>query len=82
MPWHLCTCASVDTQPHTRTQTHVHARTQVANFGSQLLVMSSLKMPKRLTMHGDDECDHNFLVKGYEDLRKDQRIEQVTDGAK
>ena len=28
-------------------------------------------------MRGDDERDHPFLVKGGEDLRQDQRIEQL-----
>ena len=32
------------------------------SFGSELLVMKSLRLPKRLTMHGDDEKDHMFLV--------------------
>lgn len=26
--------------------------------------MNSLRLPKRLTMHGDDEKDHMFLVSG------------------
>jgi DNA-dependent protein kinase catalytic subunit len=39
--------------------------------------MSSIRCPKRLTIRGDDEKEHMFLVKGGEDLRLDQRIEQV-----
>ncbi|CAM9811176.1 unnamed protein product [Ectocarpus fasciculatus] len=39
--------------------------------------MNSLRLPKRLTIHGDDEKDHMFLVKGGEDLRVDQRVEQL-----
>lgn len=35
-----------------------------ASFGNELLVMRSLRLPKRLTMHGDDERDHMFLVRG------------------
>lgn len=34
-------------------------------------------MPKRITIRGDDEKEYKFLVKGGEDLRLDQRIEQV-----
>ena len=45
----------------------------------QVLVMSSLRKPKRLTIRGDDERDHMFLVKGGEDLRLDQRVEQLYD---
>lgn len=40
--------------------------------------MSSIRKPKRLIIRGDDEKDHRFLVKGGEDLRLDQRIEQVS----
>ena len=39
--------------------------------------MSSIRKPKRLTIRGDDEEEYMFLVKGGEDLRMDQRIEQV-----
>ena len=43
----------------------------------QVLVMNSLRKPKRLTIRGDDEKEWMFLVKAGEDLRLDQRIEQV-----
>jgi len=39
--------------------------------------MGSIRKPKRLTIRGDDEKEYMFLVKGGEDLRMDQRIEQV-----
>lgn len=39
--------------------------------------MSSMRKPKRITIRGDDEKEYMFLVKGGEDLRLDQRIEQV-----
>jgi len=39
--------------------------------------MSSIRRPKRLLVRGDDERDHPFLVKGGEDLRQDQRIQQL-----
>lgn len=41
--------------------------------------MTSIRRPKRLIVRGDDERDHPFLVKGGEDLRQDQRIEQLFD---
>lgn len=44
----------------------------------QVLVMSSIRKPKRIIIRGDDEKDYMFLVKGGEDLRLDQRIEQVS----
>ena len=40
--------------------------------------MGSLRKPKRLTIRGNDERDHMFLVKAGEDLRLDQRIEEVS----
>lgn len=39
--------------------------------------MSSIRRPKRLVIRGDDERDYPVLVKGGEDLRQDQRIEQL-----
>ena len=44
----------------------------------QLLVLSSLRKPKRLTILGDDSREYKFLVKGGEDIRLDQRVEQVS----
>ena len=44
----------------------------------QLLVLSSLRKPKRLKILGDDSRDYMFLVKGGEDIRVDQRVEQVS----
>ena len=44
----------------------------------QVLVLTSIRRPKRIIIRGDDEKDHMFLVKGGEDLRLDQRIEQVS----
>ena len=40
--------------------------------------MSSIRKPKRLVIRGDDEGEHMFLVKAGEDLRMDQRIEEVS----
>ena len=40
-------------------------------------MLSSIRKPKRITIRGDDEKEYMFLVKGGEDLRLDQRIEQV-----
>lgn len=39
--------------------------------------MSSIRKPKRIRIYGTDEKEYLFLVKGGEDLRLDQRIEQV-----
>lgn len=52
-----------------------HAK--ITGFDERVKVMSSIRRPKRLIIRGDDERDHPFLVKGSEDLRQDQRIEQL-----
>ena len=39
--------------------------------------MQSMRKPKRVTILGDDGKEYMYLVKGGEDLRLDQRIEQV-----
>jgi DNA-dependent protein kinase catalytic subunit len=41
------------------------------------MVMSSLRRPKCITIRGNDQKDHKFLVKGGEDQRQDQRIETL-----
>uniref|UniRef100_A0A8C5BIH0 DNA-dependent protein kinase catalytic subunit n=1 Tax=Gadus morhua TaxID=8049 RepID=A0A8C5BIH0_GADMO len=56
-------------------QPEYHAK--ITGFDERVKVMSSIRRPKRLIVRGDDERDHPFLVKGGEDLRQDQRIEQL-----
>ena len=41
------------------------------------MVLTSLRKPKTLTIHGNDQENYKYLVKGGEDLRQDQRIEQL-----
>ncbi|KAK3728486.1 hypothetical protein QZH41_002347 [Actinostola sp. cb2023] len=50
---------------------------KIAGFDEKVLTMSSIRRPKRITIRGDDEKDYMFLVKSGEDLRLDQRIEQL-----
>ncbi|KAG1019202.1 hypothetical protein G6F26_010314 [Rhizopus arrhizus] len=52
-----------------------HAK--VASIDGRILVMSSIRKPKRIRIYGTDEREYLFLVKGGEDLRLDQRIEQL-----
>ena len=42
---------------------HPEDHVKVVNFDQRVLVMSSVRKPKRLRIHGSDERDHNFLVK-------------------
>ncbi|CAM9129326.1 unnamed protein product, partial [Ectocarpus fasciculatus] len=49
----------------------------IMGFDPRLLVMSSIRRPKRITMYSADGAESQFLVKGGEDLRNDDRIEQL-----
>ncbi|KAF9918927.1 hypothetical protein BX616_004199 [Lobosporangium transversale] len=49
----------------------------IVRFDQRVLVMSSIRKPKRISILGSDEKEHLFLVKGGEDLRLDQRIQQL-----
>ena len=46
---------------------------------SQVLVLHSIRRPKRITLRGNDEKEYRYLVKCGEDLRQDERIEQLLD---
>ncbi|XP_023586416.1 DNA-dependent protein kinase catalytic subunit isoform X2 [Trichechus manatus latirostris] len=52
-----------------------HAR--ITGFDERVKVMASIRKPKRIVIRGHDEREYPFLVKGGEDLRQDQRIEQL-----
>ncbi|XP_071593605.1 DNA-dependent protein kinase catalytic subunit [Heliangelus exortis] len=54
-----------------------HAK--ISGFDERIMVMESLRKPKRIIIRGSDEQEYPFLVKGGEDLRQDQRIEQLFD---
>eukprot|EP00939_MAST-03C_sp_MAST-3C-sp1_P003097 g3097.t1 len=49
----------------------------VQGFDRELKVMTSKQLPKRILMRGSDERDRRYLVKGGEDLRLDQRIQEL-----
>ncbi|XP_075684227.1 DNA-dependent protein kinase catalytic subunit [Rhinoderma darwinii] len=52
---------------------------KVCGFDERVKSMQSIRKPKRIVIRGNDERDYPFLVKGGEDLRQDQRIEQLFD---
>ncbi|XP_058033644.1 DNA-dependent protein kinase catalytic subunit [Ahaetulla prasina] len=52
-----------------------HAK--ISGFDERIKVMQSIRKPKRIVIRGNDEREYPFLVKGGEDLRQDQRIEQL-----
>ena len=49
----------------------------IVNFARELLVLGSIRKPKRVTLLGSDQREYPFLVKAGEDLRLDERIEQL-----
>ncbi|CAM4838923.1 unnamed protein product [Rotaria magnacalcarata] len=50
---------------------------KIVGFDEKLLVLDSLRLPKRITIRGHDENNYRFLVKAGEDIRQDQRIEAL-----
>uniref|UniRef100_F6UGH4 DNA-dependent protein kinase catalytic subunit n=1 Tax=Xenopus tropicalis TaxID=8364 RepID=F6UGH4_XENTR len=50
---------------------------KISGFDERVNVMASIRKPKRIIVRGNDEREYPFLVKGGEDLRQDQRIEQL-----
>jgi DNA-dependent protein kinase catalytic subunit len=49
----------------------------IVGFDQTLECFTSLRRPKVLVIRGSDEREYKFVVKGGEDLRLDQRIEQL-----
>ncbi|KAM5298283.1 DNA-dependent protein kinase catalytic subunit [Ctenodactylus gundi] len=52
-----------------------HAR--ISGFDERVKVMASIRRPKRIVIRGHNEKEYPFLMKGGEDLRQDQHIEQL-----
>ncbi|CAG8541281.1 7953_t:CDS:2, partial [Funneliformis caledonium] len=50
---------------------------KIAQFDPAIMVLSSLRKPKRIIILGTDGNEYKFLVKGGEDLRLDQRVQQL-----
>ncbi|CAF2795287.1 unnamed protein product [Rotaria sp. Silwood2] len=48
---------------------------KIVGFDEKLLVLHSLRLPKRITIREHDENDYRFLIKAGKDIRQDQRIE-------
>ncbi|KAJ3220654.1 hypothetical protein HK099_004118, partial [Clydaea vesicula] len=51
--------------------------TKIFSFHPTVLVMNSIRKPKKITLIGTDEKEYSWLIKGGEDLRLDQRIQQM-----
>jgi len=55
----------------------VEKNVKIASVKKQLLILASIRRPKRITVHGSNEKDYHLLIKGGEDLRLDQRVQQL-----
>jgi len=44
---------------------------KIASVRKNILILGSIRRPKRITVHGSNEKDYHLLVKGGEDLRLD-----------
>ena len=49
----------------------VEKNVKIASVKKTLLILGSIRRPKRLTVHGSNEKVYHLLVKGGEDLRLD-----------
>ncbi len=50
---------------------------RITNFEQIVLVISSKQRPRRVKMRGSDGRTYQYLLKGHEDLRQDERVMQL-----
>jgi FKBP12-rapamycin complex-associated protein len=50
---------------------------KIRSFATKLTVIASKQRPRRLTLKGDDDREYQYLLKGHEDLRQDERVMQL-----
>lgn len=50
---------------------------RISQFSHQLSVITSKQRPRKLTIKGSDGRDYQYLLKGHEDLRQDERVMQL-----
>ncbi|KAI9352104.1 armadillo-type protein [Obelidium mucronatum] len=50
---------------------------KIASFEPTLKVMTSKARPRRLTIKGADGVDYQYLLKGHDDMRQDERVMQL-----
>ena len=50
---------------------------KMASVNKTILILGSIRKPKRIEVHGTNEKSYYMLVKGGEDLRLDERIQQL-----
>ncbi|KAJ7215054.1 phosphatidylinositol 3-kinase [Mycena pura] len=49
----------------------------IGSFAPRLSVISSKQRPRRMALKGSDGRDYQYLLKGHEDLRQDERVMQL-----
>ena len=50
---------------------------RIASFDPVLTILNSKQRPRKLSIRGSDHKDYQFLLKGHEDLRQDERVMQL-----
>jgi len=50
---------------------------RIQSFATKLAVIASKQRPRRLSLKGDDGRDYQYVLKGHEDLRQDERVMQL-----
>ncbi|EGN96671.1 hypothetical protein SERLA73DRAFT_170096 [Serpula lacrymans var. lacrymans S7.3] len=50
---------------------------RIASFATKLTVIASKQRPRRISLKGSDGRDYQYLLKGHEDLRQDERVMQL-----
>ncbi|KAF9482580.1 atypical/PIKK/FRAP protein kinase [Pholiota conissans] len=50
---------------------------KIVSFATKLSVIVSKQRPRRLSLKGDDGRDYQYVLKGHEDLRQDERVMQL-----
>lgn len=48
---------------------------KIAGFNQNVVTFTSIRMPRKIIILGNDEKEYAYVVKGGEDLRQDQRIQ-------
>ncbi|KZT10185.1 atypical/PIKK/FRAP protein kinase [Laetiporus sulphureus 93-53] len=49
----------------------------IVSFATKLSVIQSKQRPRRLSLRGSDGKDYQYVLKGHEDLRQDERVMQL-----
>ena len=53
------------------------ANIKISSFATTLTVITSKQRPRKLSIKGSDGKNYQYLLKGHEDLRTDERVMQL-----